>query len=147
LLLSGALDVMTWSGRHVARVKLRARVGAQQSREIAVLALDKILLAKKIEPHEVCCFVRVAGSGHRAENYAALVPWKWISLPEPRVARALRSREQGFDLVVRTETVTPFFHAELAGTESHFRGDWQVLRPGTHVFPLVMHVERGAKEL
>ena len=37
-------------------------------------------------------------------------------------------------------------YAELADTESHFRGDWQVLRPGTHVLPLVLHVDRGEKE-
>jgi beta-mannosidase len=145
LLLSGELDVLTWTGRRVARVKLRARLSPQQSREIAVIPMDK-LLRGKVEPHEVCCFVRLAGSGQRAENFAVLVPWKWITLPKPRVASTLRPRKTGFDLVVRTETVTPFFHAELAETESHFRGDWQVLRPGTHVLPLVLHRNRGAEE-
>jgi len=146
LLLSGELDVLTWSGRRVARVKLSARVAPQQSREIAVIPIDK-LLRGKAEPHEVCCFVRLAGSGQRGENFAVLVPWKWITLPKPRVASTLRPRSSGFDLVVRNETVMPFFHAELADTESHFRGDWQVRRPGTHVLPLVLHRDRGAEEL
>jgi beta-mannosidase len=146
LLLRGELDVLTWSGRRIARVKLSTRLARQESREIAAIPIDK-LLRGKAEPHEVCCFVRLAGSGHRAENYATLVPWKWASLPKPRVASSLRARQGGFDLVVRSETVTPFFHAELVDTESHFRGDWQVLRPGAHVLRLVPHDNRGAEEL
>jgi hypothetical protein len=56
-------------------------------------------------------------------------------------------RRDGLELTVRTETVTPFFHAELDDTESHFGGDWRVLRPGTHVMKWVPHVDRGATEL
>jgi beta-mannosidase len=146
LTLSGELDVLTWSGRRIARVKLRTRVRAQESREIATVAVDS-LLHGKAEPHEVCCFVRLAGSRLRAENYATLVPWKWITLAKPRVASTLRMRRDGLELTVRSETVTPFFHAELDDTESHFRGDWQVLKPGTHVMKWVPHVDRGASEL
>ncbi len=43
--------------------------------------------------------------------------------------------------------VTPFFHAELSGTEGHFAGDWRVLRPGTHVLPYVFHHERATPTL
>ena len=110
-------------------MKLSARLGRQENREIAVIPIDK-LLRGKAEAHEVCCFVRLAGSGHHAENYAALVPWKWVTLPKPHVASTLRMRRSGLELVVRSEGVAPFFHAELADTESHFRGDSQVRSPG-----------------
>jgi hypothetical protein len=36
-------------------------------------------------------------------------------------------------LVVRTDQVVPFFHAEITGAEGHFDGDWAVLRPGEPV--------------
>jgi beta-mannosidase len=144
LRLMGELDVLTWSGKRIARVKLSTRLARGENREIASIALDK-LLQGKAEPHEVCLFARLAGSGHRADNYATLVPWKWITLPKPRVASTLHARRGGYDLVVRVETVTPFFHAELADTESHFRGDWQVLRPGTHSLRLVVHESRGGE--
>ncbi len=51
-------------------------------------------------------------------------------LERPRIAATMRSMGQRLELAVRTDVVTPFFHAELRGTEGHFRGDWQVLRPG-----------------
>jgi hypothetical protein len=44
--------------------------------------------------------------------------------------------------------VAAFVHAEIAGTESHFDGDFAVLRPGvTYRWRLVEHRERGQKPL
>src|SRR5262249_4698605 len=101
LSLSGELDVLTWTGRRLARVQLRARLRSQESREILAVPIEKLLQAKA-EPHEVCCFVRLAGARVRAENYATLVPWKWVTLPRPRVASTLRMRRDGLELTVRS---------------------------------------------
>jgi beta-mannosidase len=143
LVVRGDLDAVTWSGRRVGRFRLRARLRAGQSRRIANVPIRRLLRARA-EPHEVCCFVRLSGGGRAAENFASFVPWKWASLPKPRIEATLRSRRRGLELVVRTNAVTPFFHAELAGLEGHFVGDWQVLRPGrAYRMPWVPHVDRG----
>jgi beta-mannosidase len=144
LALGGALDVVTWAGRRVGRVRLRARLVAGESRRIARVPIAR-LLGGRAEKHEVCCFARVTSGRHRAENFAPLVPWKWARLTKPRIAKALRATRGGIELRVRTSAVTPFFHAELDGLEGHFRGDWDVLRPGrTYRLPWVPHLDRGA---
>jgi beta-mannosidase len=143
--LRGELDVLTWAGKTIARAPLRARLAAGESRPIADLGIAS-LLAGKAHPHEVCCFARLAGGDSRADNFASLVPWKWVTLAKPRLEKTLRARRETIELVVRPDVVTPFFHAELQGVEGHFRGDWQVLRPGrTYVLPFVPHVHRGAE--
>jgi beta-mannosidase len=145
--LRGELDVVTWAGKRIARVPLRARLAPQETRSIATLRVAS-LLGDRAEPHEVVCFARLAGSGRRAENVTALVPWKWAKLDKPRVHAQLRSRGDGVELVARVEAVAPFFHAELDGIEGHFQGDWQVLRPGrSYVLPFVPHIHRGAREV
>jgi beta-mannosidase len=145
LALTGELDVVTWAGKTVARVPLAGRLAAGQSRRIARLSLETLL--DGAEPHQVGCFVRIAGGSHRAENHATLVPWKWVTLPKPKIHANLRAAPGGVVLVVTTNVVTPFFHAELHGLEGHFAGDWQVLRPGrTYTFPWVPHLEHGARE-
>jgi beta-mannosidase len=145
--LRGELDVVTWSGKRIARAPLRARLKPQESRLVRSVSLAS-LLAGRAEPHEICCFVRLTGERARADNFATLVPWKWVTLPKPRPRAALRLRANGLELVVRTDVVTPFFHAEIEGAEGHFRGDWQVLRPGrTYVLPWAPAVHRGAQPL
>jgi len=145
LALRGALDVVTWSGRRVHRIPLGARLRAGESRRVAKVRADACL-GRSAERHDVCLFARVAGTGYVAENFATLVPWKWARLPKPRVATSLRSRARSVELVVRTDVVTPFFHAELAGTEGHFSGDWQVLRPHRiYSMRWMPHFDRGAR--
>jgi hypothetical protein len=88
--------------------------------------------------------VRLSGGGRTAENFAPSVPWKWARLPKPRIDATLRAARHGLELVVRTDVVAPFFHAELTSKEGHFRGDWQVLRPGRRYrMPWVPHFDRG----
>jgi beta-mannosidase len=141
--LRGELDAVAWSGRLVGRVRLRARLRAGESRRLARVPLER-LLRDSAEPHEACCFVRLSGAGRAADNFGALVPWKWAHLPKPSVDAKLRATRSGLELAVRTSAVTPFFHAELAGLEGHFRGDWQVLRPGrVYRMPWVSHFDRG----
>ena len=93
--------------------------------------------------HEVCLFIRLKGNGVRSENFATLVPWKWVTLPKPQIQMKLMN---GIELLVSSGQVTPFFHAELEGLEGHFRGDWQVLRPGSEYrLEWMPHSDRGAK--
>ena len=84
LALRGELDVVSWSGRRVARVRLRARLRAGESRRLVKVPITQ-LLRSRAERHEVCCFVRLTSGRRSAENFAALVPWKWAPLAEPRV--------------------------------------------------------------
>jgi hypothetical protein len=56
----------------------------------------------------------------------------------------LRTDSRGIELAVRSKQVLPFLHAELEGLEGHFAGDWQILRPGTHILRWVPHGHRGA---
>ena len=136
LVLRGALDLVTWAGRRIARVPITARLKAGESRRLLIARLGK-LLSGRAEPHEVCAFVQLAGDGERADNFANLVPWKWVTLRKPQLILATRERTA---ISVRTDVITPFFHAELAGEEGHFVGDWQVLRPGrTYVMPWRAH--------
>jgi beta-mannosidase len=141
--LRGELDAVAWSGRLLGRARLRVRLRAGESRRVAKIPVGR-LLRGRAERHEVCCFARLSGSGRHADNFAPLVPWKWVGLPKPRIDATLKAARHGLELVVRTSAVAPFFHAELAGKEGHFRGDWQVLRPGrTYRMPWVAHVDRG----
>jgi beta-mannosidase len=141
--LRGELDAVAWSGRLIGRVRLRVRLRAGESRCVARVPVTR-LLRGRAEPHEVCCFARVSSGGRTGENFAPFVPWKWVTLPKPRIEARLRESRRGLELVVRTAAVAPFFHAELAGKEGHFRGDWQVLRPGrTYRMPWAPHFDRG----
>jgi len=141
----GALDVVTWAGRLVRRVPLRARLRAGESRRVARVRIDACF-DRPVERREVCLFARVAGGWRVAENFATLVPWKWARLPKPRIDASLGTRADSLELAVRTNVVTPFFHAELARGEGHFRGDWQVLRPGrTYRLRWMPHFDRGAR--
>ena len=63
---------------------------------------DREVLARKAEPHEVCCLCGIAGEGHRAENHATLVTVEvgHASQAEPScdLARAPeRARARGHD--------------------------------------------------
>jgi beta-mannosidase len=145
LALRGSLDVVTWSGRLVHRVPLRARLRAGESRRVARVRIDACL-GRRAERHEVCLFARVAGDGRVAENFATLVPWKWAHLPKPRIDASLGTRGDSLELAVRTNVVAPFFHAEVARGEGHFRGDWQILRPGrSYRLRWMPHFDRGAR--
>ncbi|MBA2479711.1 MAG: glycoside hydrolase family 2 protein, partial [Planctomycetes bacterium] len=149
--VAGTLEVVTWSGQRIASVPLRASLAAGASRAIATKDVDR-LLAGKAQRHEVCCFVRLSGtSGGRhvaADNFCTLVPWKWVTVPDPGIRTALRSGRRGLELHVSAKRVAPFVHAEITGTEGHFAGDWQVLQPGrAYVLPWVPHADRGQREL
>jgi beta-mannosidase len=149
--LAGTLEIVAWSGERIARVPMRATLKAGESRALKHLDVER-LLAGKAERHQVCCFVRLAGtSGGRrvsADNFATLVPWKWAAVAKPRLNAVLRSGRDGLALRLSSASVVPFVHAELAGTEGHFRGDWQVLQPGrSYDLPWIPHRERGQREL
>lgn len=144
LSLRGELEAFTWAGRRVARRALTTRLKAHESRAIAEFNVVELL--GKFQPHEVCCFVRIGDRSVAAENFCNLVPWKWASLQEPKIKTKLIATKHGLALSVRSNVVTPFFHAELADEEGHFQDDWRVLRPGaTYVMPWIPHVDRGAK--
>jgi beta-mannosidase len=143
LALRGTLELMTWAGKRIARVPLRARLAAGESRAIASHDVAR-LLAGKAEPHQVIAFITLDGDGAHGENFATLVPWKWATLAKPRISTRLVAKRRGLALEVVSDVVAPFFHAEVAGTESHFAGDFAVLRPGRrYVLPLVAHADRG----
>jgi beta-mannosidase len=145
LALRGTLDVVTWQGRMVRRVPFGARLRAGESRRALSVRVDACLGRAALR-HEVCLFARASGDGQDAQNFATLVPWKWASLSKPRIATTLRARAGTVELAARADVVTPFFHAELAGAEGHFRGDWQVLRPGrTYRMRWAPHFDRGAR--
>jgi hypothetical protein len=109
---------------------------------IAEFAVED-LLRGRAEAHEVCLFVRLEGGDAVHENFATLVPWKWVTLPRPSVSLQLKD---GIELVVKSNQVIPFFHAELCDLEGHFDGDWQVMRPGeTYRLKWVPHMYRGAE--
>nr|MBA3709816.1 hypothetical protein [Planctomycetota bacterium] len=108
------------------------------------------LLPAGVEPHQVCCFVRLSGRGVSrrvaAENFATLVPWKWVTLGDPSLKARLRSGRDGLELSVTAKRVAPFVHAAIADTEGHFAGDWQVMQPGReYILPWVPHRDRGQR--
>jgi beta-mannosidase len=141
--LSGELEVFTWSGKRIAHQPLRAKVGGGTTRSLGVFAMHS-LLKDKAQPHEVCLFLRLRSKGISHENFATLVPWKWVTLPRPKIDVNCRESKSGIELVVSSPQVIPFFHAELAGHEGHFQGDWTVLRPGSkYLLPWIPHVHRG----
>ena len=119
-------------------------MGPGESRKLADWPIAD-LLGGQAEPHEVCALVHLRGDGCTGENFSALVPWKWVTLPHPKIESSLRQNEDRLELVVESPQVIPFFHAELEGREGHFQGDWRILRPGSrYVLPWVPHVHRGA---
>ena len=170
LALRGELEVVTWAGERVRRIAVSGTLPALGSAAIATVEVADLLKTPKgkpaIEAHEVCCFLRLSakadGRTVSADNFSALVPWKWVTLPTPKYKVKLQAQQGGnqptvakrgvrsvappLELVVTTTSVVPFFHAELADEEGHFSGDWQVLAPGkTYVLPWVPHSDRGGK--
>ena len=145
--LKGDLEVFTWAGKRIARRPLTATVNSGGSQPIAGFSVTE-LLKGKAEPHEVCLFIRLKGKDISHENFATLVPWKWVTLPKPEIGTELKSCDNGVELVATSEQVIPFYHAEFAGEEGHFNGDWQVLRPGAkYSLAWRPHYDRGAKML
>jgi beta-mannosidase len=144
LSLRGELEIYTWAGKRVARKALSAKLKPNESRIVTALGAEELL--GRYQPHEVCCFVRLADKDVSSENHCNLVPWKWVTLPRPKISTKLKATKRGLALSVRANAVTPFFHAEIADTEGHFQDDWRVLRPGvTYDMPWIAHAERGAK--
>ena len=139
--IEGELEVFTWAGKRIARQPITGALKAGASRSLCAFAISD-LLKGKTQPHEVCLFLRLRSDGISHENFATLVPWKWITLPAPKIKASLRD---ALELTATSDQVVPFFHAELTGMEGHFTGDWQVMRPGTkYVMRWVPHVDRGA---
>jgi hypothetical protein len=90
----------------------------------------------------ICCEHRSRASSYVPVSFP--VPWKWVTLPAPKVEVELREGKRGIELHASTEQVVPFFHAELADLEGHFDGDWAVLRPGAkYVLRWQPHAHRG----
>jgi len=142
--LQGELELFTWNGQRIAQRSVGGGLQPGESRRLAELPLTE-LLDGKAESHEVCAFVRLTGGELTSENFAALVPWKWVTLPRPEIETSLRQNEDRLELLVQSEQVIPFFHAELENLEGHFQGDWQILRPGSqYVMRWVPHIDRGA---
>jgi beta-mannosidase len=147
LALAGHLEAFTWEGRRIARVPLRAKLDPLASAPVATIEVPK-LLGGKAEPHEVCCFVTLAGAGAKSDNFAALVPWKWVGLEKPRLSTKLQKAGEVVQLTVKSEQVVPFFHAELDGLEGHFAGSYDVLRPRReYVLAWMPHRHRGARHV
>ncbi len=151
LALAATLRVVALDGRTVATRRWRMRLRAQESRRLARLELSE-LLPRGIEAHTALCFLRLDaaradGAAISAENYAPLVPWKWLALEAPRVSHRLAAEDGALALTVRPRTVVPFFHAELHGLEGRFDGDWDVLRPERdYRLTWVPHRARGARQ-
>lgn len=147
LSLKGALVAMTWDGRVVGRVALKADIGADASRQVATVDVAR-LLGGKAAPRDVCLFADVAGGGQRARTHLALVPWKHVALPRPRFRASLVQAAKGLELRFTTDRIAAFVHAEIADSESHFAGSFDVIRPGlTYRWPLVEHRARGQAPL
>ncbi len=172
--LVGELEVFTWGGKRIAQRRLKGMIHAGGSRSVGEFQVAE-LLKGKAEAHEVCLFIRLKGKGVSSENFATLVPWKWVTLPKPEIevelrgydffsgsaegtrvlgdgkrvpsAQPLKSKSStGVELVVSSGQATPLFHAELEGLEGHFRGDWRVLRPGSEYrLEWMPHGDRGAR--
>ncbi len=141
--LHGELELLTWKGKTLRRLPLRGRLRAGESRRLLKIPVHR-LLKEGTHPREVLLFVRLGDGKIKAENHALLVPWKWAPQTKPRLKVFLEPRPAGWELWVRTDRVTPFFHASLEGWEGHFSGDFQVLRPGrTYVFPWIPHFPEG----
>lgn len=142
--IAGELELFTWDGQRIAHRALGGRIGAGESRPLAELPLPE-LLDGKAEPQEVCALVHLRGGEFAGENFATLVPWKWVNLPRPQIESSLRQNGDRLELVVESHQVIPFFHAELENQEGHFQGDWRILRPGSrYLLPWVPHVHLGA---
>jgi beta-mannosidase len=147
LALRGRLTAMTWAGEVVGAVPLRAHLPPDASAPVATVELTD-LLRGQAAPREVCLFVELAAGRWRARNHLTLVPWKHVALPRPKLRAGLVRAGDGLALNLRTDTVAAFVHAEIAGTESHFAGSFDVLRPDeTYVWPLVEHRQRGQAPL
>lgn len=143
LRIEGTVSSYTWDGARVASIPVKGKLGAGESRALGRVPIDRLVRGR--HPREICCFAELETPVGMAQNHAALVPLKWAALARPALSSSLREGRGGrLELVVKSSTVTPFFHAELAGLEGHFEDDWQVLRPGRrYVFGWVPHVEHG----
>jgi beta-mannosidase len=141
--IDGTLSSYTWDGARVASVPVKGKLRSGESRALARVPIDRLVRGR--HPREICCFVELETPAGMAQNHGALVPLKWAALARPELSSSLREGRGGrLELVVKSSTVTPFFHAELTGLEGHFEDDWQVLRPGRrYAFGWVPHVERG----
>jgi beta-mannosidase len=146
--ITGDLEVLTWSGARITREPLTATLRKGTSQSLRGFALQTLLKDKS--PHEVCLFLRLrsktdTGRGVTSENFTPLVPWKWITLPQPEMDIDLRQGKRAIELHVTTDQVIPFFHAELTDLEGHFDNDWPILRPrAKYVLPWHPHTHRGA---
>ena len=142
--LTGNLELFTWDGRLITQQPVVAEIQAGESRAVVSFCLE-CFLKGRAEPHEVCAFVQLRNGPMLVENFTSLVPWKWVTLPQPRISSSLQWNDGRCELVVESDQPIPFFHAELQGFEGHFDGDWQVLRPGSrYVLPWVAHEFLGA---
>ncbi len=142
--IKGELELFTWDGRRIARRSMVGGLQPGESKRLAELPLTE-LLDGAAESHEVCAFVRLDAGELTAENFATLVPWKWVTLPRPEIQTSLQQNGDRLELLVQSEQVIPFFHADLENLEGHFQGDWQVLRPGSpYVLRWMPHFDRGA---
>lgn len=143
--LKGELETFTWSGELISRQLLEGALHGAASHPLGVFAVSE-LLKNKAQPHEVCLLLRLHGNNISHENFSALVPWKWVTLPEPKIEITLQEGKQGIELTATSAQVIPFFHADLTDHEGHFQGDWPVMRPGSkYVLPWMPHIDRGAK--
>ena len=129
LVLKGGLESLTWAGKTVNRMAIKASLKAGESRRLLTVPFAR-LLKKGMHPREVVCFAQLEGAGVKGSNYTTLVPWKWAPVEKPKVKAELRQGKDGLELHVQSRNVVPFFHAELRGLEGHFSGDWKVLKPG-----------------
>lgn len=147
LALRGRLVAMTWDGRIIGRVALKADLAADASVEVARVDTARLLKAR-LAPWDVCIFAELAGGGRRGASYATLAPWKHIDLPRPNLSKEIVAGKKGLELRLSTDKIAAFVHADIVGTESHFDGSFDVLRPGrVYRWRLVEHRHRGQKPI
>ena len=147
LALKGRLLVVGLAGRVIARLPLSTALAPDASAEVARFTIAH-LLRGKASPREVCLFAELSGSGASGGNHLLLVPWKHADLSRPKLTARLAAGRDGLTLHLATDRVAAFVHAEIVGTESHFDGDFAVLRPGqTYRWRLIEHSGRGQQPL
>jgi beta-mannosidase len=140
LALKGWLESVTWAGKTVSKIHLKAVLKPGESRRLLTVPFSR-LLKKGMHPREVLCFARLENGEVKGENYDVLVPWKWTPLEKPKINIQLRSVDKELELHVQSRNIVPFFHAEFQGAEGHFSGDWKVLKPGEkNVFRWMPHL-------
>jgi beta-mannosidase len=147
--LKGRLESVTWAGKLVSQIGIKGRLKPGESRLLAEVPFSRLLKEGK-HPREVLCFARLGEGGVQADNFAPLVPWKWVPVVKPLIHNRLRLGNKGLELQVVSRNIVPFFHAEFRGWEGHFTGDWKVLKPGEeNTFNWVPHFKEkgGARSL